>query len=150
MNHRKKLIHSTCDRCSITFEYEGYTYKKRKYCDKCLPLRKLEVVSENARNPARLERVKQMGLANRGHSRNQSEKHGLWKGDRVGKDALHRWVERRAGKPQVCAECGTTSSKKYDWANISQTYKRELSDFVRLCRSCHLKFDYRIGARHGR
>lgn len=54
---------------------------------------------------------------------------------------LHHWVESKLGKPQSCEECGRTTSKKYEWANISQEYKRELSDWKRLCSSCHRKFD---------
>ncbi len=70
------------------------------------------------------------------------EKHWSWKGDKVGKAALHNWVERHKGKPRMCETCGTSSAKQYDWANISQEYKRDLSDFMRLCRSCHAKYDY--------
>ena len=65
-----------------------------------------------------------------------------WKGDKVRKAGLHNWVERHKGKPRKCEHCKTTKAKQYDWANISQEYKRELSDFMRLCRSCHAKYDY--------
>ena len=68
-----------------------------------------------------------------------------WKGDNVGKTALHNWVEKNLGKPKKCEICGTTDPNKiYDWANISQEYKRDLSDWKRLCRSCHSKFDYSV------
>lgn len=66
-----------------------------------------------------------------------------WKGDNVGKAALHGWVERNKGKPRKCEHCQTTKTKQYDWANVSQEYKRELDDFIRLCRSCHAKYDYK-------
>ncbi len=66
-----------------------------------------------------------------------------WKGDNVGKGALHNWVERHRGKPRKCEHCNTTKSKYYDWANISQEHKRDLSDWTRLCRSCHSKLDYK-------
>ena len=64
-----------------------------------------------------------------------------WKGDNVGKGALHDWVVRHLGKPQKCAKCGTTKSKQYDWANISRKYKRDLRDWIRLCKKCHIRFD---------
>ncbi len=67
-----------------------------------------------------------------------------WKGDNVGKTALHNWVERHLGKPKKCEHCSTTNAKQYDWANISQEYKRDLSDWKRLCRSCHAKYDYPV------
>lgn len=65
-----------------------------------------------------------------------------WKGDRVGKSSLHIWVEKHRGKPRKCEHCGTVKAKQYDWANVSQKYKRNLNDFIRLCRSCHAKYDY--------
>jgi hypothetical protein len=65
-----------------------------------------------------------------------------WKGDSVGKAALHRWVEKYKGKPRKCEHCGTEKAKQYDWANVSQRYKRDLDDFIRLCRPCHAKYDY--------
>jgi len=65
-----------------------------------------------------------------------------WKGDEVGKTALHNWVERKLGKPKKCEHCGDTKKGKYDWANKSQEYKRELSDWIRLCKACHAKYDY--------
>lgn len=67
-----------------------------------------------------------------------------WKGNDVGKAALHNWVEKHRGKPRKCEHCGTKKAKQYDWANVSQEYKRELTDFIRLCRSCHAKYDYPI------
>lgn len=68
-----------------------------------------------------------------------------WKGDMVGINALHRWVERRLGRPRKCEKCGTTKAKVYHWANISGEYKRDLSDWKRLCVYCHRIFDGKIG-----
>lgn len=64
-----------------------------------------------------------------------------WKGSKVGKQALHDWVIRTLGRPQKCEDCGTTKAKKFEWANISQKYKREVFDWKRLCSKCHAKFD---------
>jgi len=71
----------------------------------------------------------------------KDEKSPNWKGNKVGKAALHNWVEKHRGKPRVCEDCGSISAKFYDWANISRQYKRELTDWKRLCRACHVKFD---------
>jgi len=65
-----------------------------------------------------------------------------WKGSDVGLAALHQWVEKHKGKPRKCEHCGNTKAKQYDWANVSKKYKRELEDFIRLCRSCHAKYDW--------
>jgi hypothetical protein len=65
-----------------------------------------------------------------------------WRGDNVGRGALHNWVERQLGKPSKCKHCGTEEARVYDWANLSGKYKRQISDWVRLCRMCHTKMDY--------
>ena len=67
-----------------------------------------------------------------------------WKGDDVKKGALHDWVRKHLGKPKKCEHCGTEKAKQYDWANKSHQYKRDISDWIRLCRSCHAKYDYPV------
>lgn len=69
------------------------------------------------------------------------ERHFAWKGDNVGRTALHDWVKSRLGRPNKCEHCGTTKAKKYEWANKSHKYKRDLSDWIRLCTRCHHIYD---------
>ena len=71
------------------------------------------------------------------------EKSSHWKGTNVGYSALHKWVKRQLGIPRYCAYCQKVkrSHRQYNWANISKTYKRELSDWIRLCASCHKLYD---------
>jgi hypothetical protein len=64
-----------------------------------------------------------------------------WKGDKVGYVALHSWVRRERGTPSKCEHCGTTTAVKYEWANKSHKYKRDLSDWLRLCVPCHSRYD---------
>jgi len=71
----------------------------------------------------------------------KGEGHPLWKGNEVGYYALHSWIERQLGKPQECANCGSTEPRKYEWANKSGQYLREISDWLRLCTPCHRKYD---------
>lgn len=73
------------------------------------------------------------------------EKHPQWKGDDVGYGQLHTWVRRTLGQPSKCDNCGTTSAKMFDWANKSGEYKRLASDWMRLCRKCHVRYD-RVGS----
>lgn len=54
---------------------------------------------------------------------------------------LHNWVKSKLGKPYNCENCGIKDAKKFEWANKSGDYKKELSDWIRLCTSCHRKFD---------
>ena len=64
-----------------------------------------------------------------------------WKGDKVGIEALHQWVIKHLGNPMVCTKCGTITHKRYEWANISRKYKRDLQDWIRLCKRCHVIYD---------
>lgn len=75
-------------------------------------------------------------------------KSGLWKGKMVKYRALHHWVSRWLGKPNKCSECGIVGyGRKIHWANKSGIYKRELSDWIRLCSKCHGEYDRKNGFR---
>ena len=69
------------------------------------------------------------------------EKHVNWAGDKVSYSAIHAWIRKKLGTPQKCEHCGSTSKKKYEWANISGKYLRNLNDWIRLCTSCHRHYD---------
>lgn len=68
-------------------------------------------------------------------------KNPMWKGDKVGYDALHDWVKRNVKKTSLCQECNLVPSM--DAANISNEYKRDASDWEWLCRKCHMVKDGR-------
>lgn len=51
-----------------------------------------------------------------------------WKGDKVGYDGIHDWVERKLGKPKYCEMCKMTDKKIYHWSNKYHTYKRKIND----------------------
>ena len=70
------------------------------------------------------------------------DKNPNWKGDNVGKSALHLWLKDHLPKPKLCEECNNVPPK--DIANISQEYKRDLSDWEWLCRRCHMIKDGRM------
>jgi len=69
------------------------------------------------------------------------KKNWNWIGNKVSYQALHAWVRRHKGTPKKCEHCRSTEKKKYEWANVSKKYRRELSDWVRLCTKCHSIFD---------
>ena len=71
------------------------------------------------------------------------EKHYAWKGDGVGYHALHEWVQKELGKPDTCEHCKRSglTGMSIHWANRSQEYKRDISDWIRLCVSCHRVYD---------
>lgn len=63
--------------------------------------------------------------------------HGNWKGDKASYHAIHSWVKTWCGKAHKCEKCNCLDAKRYEWANISREYKREVEDWVQLCPSCH-------------
>lgn len=81
--------------------------------------------------------------------------HPLWKGEKVGYMALHSWVKRELGKADHCEDCGLKKKPKigsrgqsmiskksyFEWANVSNKYLRDLSDWKSLCTKCHAKYD---------
>ena len=71
----------------------------------------------------------------------RGEKSPSWKGNQVKYSALHSWVRKILGTPRYCSNCQSKVEKKYEWANISKAYKRELSDWIRLCTKCHIGYD---------
>lgn len=74
-------------------------------------------------------------------SNKRGEKSNNWKGDSVGYGGLHDWIKKSLGEPSNCEECGDNEQKRYEWANISGEYKRDFSDWIRLCVKCHRKKD---------
>lgn len=66
-----------------------------------------------------------------------------WKGDTVGYTGLHAWVRRQLGTPKECEHCDKDGlvGRKIHWASKSGEYKRDVDDWIRLCASCHSKYD---------
>lgn len=60
--------------------------------------------------------------------------------------SLHKWVYRNLGAPTECEFC--SSGKNLQWANKSHEYKHELTDWLRLCKNCHNKYDFKKGGFH--
>lgn len=57
---------------------------------------------------------------------------------------VHYWMKQKFGRPSVCDHCTRTDAKKYEWANKSQEYLQDRSDWMRLCTGCHMKYDNRF------
>lgn len=76
-----------------------------------------------------------------------SEKnHWNWKGDKVGYHGVHSWIRKLLGKPNSCEHCGgegryNGSKWSIHWANKSQKYLRDLTDWMALCVKCHRRYD---------
>jgi hypothetical protein len=65
-----------------------------------------------------------------------------WLGDKAGYVAKHMWLTKHYPK-LVCQHClkARHEVSRLEWANISGEYKRERSDYLSLCPSCHRKMD---------
>ena len=62
---------------------------------------------------------------------------------------IHWKIEQILGKPNYCEHCKKTDKIRYDWANKDHKYNIDTKDWVRLCRSCHMKMDFKNGHRKG-
>lgn len=74
----------------------------------------------------------------------RGESHHNWKGENAMYGTLHDWVMHYLGTPKKCTNCKSTNERRYQWANVSGLYKRDLSDWVRLCVKCHRAMDKNI------
>lgn len=73
----------------------------------------------------------------------KKEEWWIWKGDKVGYGGLHERVRKELGRPEECEHCSKTGlkGKQIHWANKSGKYYTNLDDWLRLCVSCHRKYD---------
>jgi len=69
-------------------------------------------------------------------------KNPQWKGDKVKYGPLHDYVKRHFAKKKLCEKCNVNLS--YDLPNKSGKYLRDLTDWMWLCRKCHMVMDGRI------
>lgn len=85
--------------------------------------------------------MKRLGIkARKAAKRNQvGSANSSWMGDAATYAALHKRVEIKRGKPCTCDHC-TKASGRFEWANVSGNYA-DVNDYIRLCISCHRKFD---------
>lgn len=87
--------------------------------------------------------------------KNINERNGNWKGDRVGKTAIHDWLKKHYGNANHCVNPNCFKKpKRYDWAKKDHNteYRRDVKDYQQLCRGCHQQYDKKtlmINGRYG-
>ena len=141
----------TCEICSQEYREKPYRAKDSKFCSQaCYGQSRRGIVPVSAfkkgehRSP---ETEYKKGNVPFSKLNPESMPRGIdnysWKGDSVGYMALHGWVRRQLGKPSFCEHCKIYGGnpRKYHWANKSQTYQRDVTDWLRLCVRCHKKYD---------
>jgi hypothetical protein len=76
--------------------------------------------------------------------RDQSgERNPQWKGSGASYGAFHFRVEAARGKPSQCVCCDDADPDgRYEWANLTGRYD-DIFDYIRLCVTCHRRFDAR-------
>lgn len=81
-----------------------------------------------------------IGDLNRGKIGNKNHN---WKGIRATIQAKHTWIYRNYGKSNMCfnINCSHDKPKKFNWANISGKYYRNIDDYIMLCAGCHKRMD---------
>lgn len=75
----------------------------------------------------------------------RGEGNPLWRGEKVSYFGIHSWIKDNWGVERKCEVCGTENAKRYDWACLNHVYTRDKDGWKRMCRSCHLKHDYKMG-----
>ena len=146
------MITIQCTICSSEYDVKPYRAKTSKYCSsECYGVSCKGKVPKSAFKKG--HHASPETEFKKGHTpyskrhpgcMQRGEQHYAWKGDEVGYFALHNWINRTLGKPNVCQHCPKVfpkNSRSLNWANISGDYKRDLTDWVRLCASCHKKYD---------
>jgi hypothetical protein len=74
----------------------------------------------------------------------RGSKNHMWRGGGASYAALHYRMSSLRGQPKCCQKCGTTEpTRTYDWANLTGQYDNP-SDYQRMCRSCHWKYDQKV------
>jgi len=69
------------------------------------------------------------------------EKSAVWKGIDASYAAKHLWIVKHYGKASECSKCNGEKAKRFEWANVSGKYLREVEDYIQLCPSCHRRMD---------
>lgn len=68
------------------------------------------------------------------------DKNPSWKGNKVSYKGIHIWIRTNKPMSEICQNC-KIKSNKLEATNISGKYKRDIDDYIWLCRSCHLRMD---------
>lgn len=138
--------YKACLNCGKAFKLKPSHFDKTKFCSNICYRNYIKIHaigSSNIRDKICPDCGK-MIMRKSSHCRSCSQK-GLKFVENPGYSSLHKWMTRNYGQPKYCENCGSKHKGVYNWANISHEYKRERSDWMRLCRKCHLEYDSKTG-----
>mgnify|MGYP000897610116 FL=1 len=76
---------------------------------------------------------------------NKADNNPYWKGDKVSISGVHKWIAENWGKAiNYMCYCG---NRARDWATLNDIYDRNRENWSPMCRSCHIRYDYKRGNR---
>lgn len=119
-----------CVNCGVL--YEPRKHNAGKYC------------SQLCYNEYRIKnKVRSTSQFSKGD--NVGKKNVMWVGHKAKYGTVHDYISYHYGQPQICEHCDSVNlgSRKHQWANISGEYRRDRSDWLRLCAKCHFVYDKR-------
>lgn len=129
-----------CSRACLDKSKMGNTYRRGKKHPNIWNKGKTGL--QVAWNKGNGEYAKKLGFGKwmKGQHRQNSKS---WKGDSVGYTALHEWLYRWLGQPNTCENCGKSglTGHQIHWANKDHEYRRNRTDWIRLCAKCHKNYD---------
>lgn len=142
---RVKRITITCPVCGKSFLATERQLRvgRGKYCSMSCRSKIAILESIKSRGKSWLEKMSVLAKKRALIWKIDETKHPRWKGDEVGYFGVHDWITKHYGQPKKCEVCGLSDcDRKYHWANLSQKYKRDITDWKRMCVPCHRKYDY--------
>jgi len=144
------MITRNCLRCGKTIQTTAVRIadNRGKYCSKSCTAKSCKNFQGHSHSQETKEKIRAIHKGKHYSPKTEfkkgqmsNEKHPMWKGDKVSRVPLHSWVARNLGRPKKCEFCGTTDNVRYEWANKSRKYHRDLTDWIRLYVKCHRNYD---------
>lgn len=136
------MVKLSCQVCGVEYLRRPSAAKNSKHCSRKCHNIIAGRIGGLAKKPGVNLGRKSPWLVERNLTNNPSKRgaeHPYWKDDDVGYIAIHNWAYRHVGLKEACEECGATEDLQM--ANKSQEYKREVDDWLTLCRKCHFAMD---------
>jgi len=129
MSGRERMnVETNCLQCGEMFIRMARNDREPKFCSrKCL----YDYRRENGFSEDSILKLSQnVSKSLIGNSRR-------WKGDNASYVAKHMWVYKHRGKARICEPHPEHNALRFEWANISGKYLRDVNDYIQLCPSCH-------------